>query len=164
MDVFKFIKRFSNIKVAPEKITITEYDIFINSIRMNSDTQKIIHECLSEKLSAKSNSGKHTVKFQAGGETTEYPRRLSSRVLQSCGASRIYYRKVLYITIYISLYVNIHGIYQCRAQMNFFYNLQQAYLKILTPMNHSELLLYFTKHITNNTLNKLYNVSDSLRV
>ena len=27
------------------------------------------------------------------------------------GASRIYYRKVLYITIYISLYVNIHGIY-----------------------------------------------------
>ena len=63
MDVFKFIKRFSNIKVSPEKITITEYDILINSIRMNSDTQKIIHECLSEKLSAKSNSGKHTGKF-----------------------------------------------------------------------------------------------------
>ena len=36
-------------------------------------------------------------------------RRLRRRVLQSYGASRIYYRKVLYITIYISLYVNIHG-------------------------------------------------------
>ena len=60
--MYKFIKRFSN-KIAPEKKGITEYDIFINSIRIKNDTQKIINECLSETLSAKSNSGKHTGKF-----------------------------------------------------------------------------------------------------